>query len=116
MGTERVKKIFLVASILIPLLVVIWAAIEGSELNAMSFINKCYGNHHKVFLIDTSTLNVVKRNFCQFEVMENHHRFGKMISLVRRVSCVTKITLMLTMGFNISEGFIYYKVLSHIYR
>lgn len=115
-GKEKVKTVFLFASVLVPLLVVIWAAIEGSELNAMSFINKCYGNHHKVFLIDTSTLNVVKRNFCQFEVMENHHRFGMIISLLRRFSCITKITLMLTMGFNISEGLIYYKLLSHIYR
>ena len=115
-GKEKVKTIFFFASFLVPLLVVIWAAIEGSELNAMSFINKCYGNHHKVFLIDTSTLNVVKRNFCQFEVLETHHKFGMLISLLRRVSCVTKTTLMLVMGFNISEGLVYCKVLSYIYR
>ena len=115
-GKEKVQNIFFIISFLIPLLVVIWAAIEGTELNAMSFINKCYGNHHKVFLIDTSTLNVVKRNFCQFEVLETHHRLGAIVKFLRSVSCVTKVSLMLIMGFNITECFIYYKVLSHIYR
>ena len=115
-GKEKVQTIFFFINILVPLLVVFWAAIEGTELNAMSFINKCYGNHHKVFLIDTSTLNVVKRNFCQFEVLETHHGFGTIIKFLRSISCVTKVSLMLIMGFNITEGIIYYKVLSHIYR
>ena len=66
-GKERVKNIFLVLSILIPLVVTIWKAIDGSEVDAMSFINKCYSRQHKVFLIETLTVNVFKKSFCEVE-------------------------------------------------
>ena len=115
-GKEKAKKVFLLLSFLIPLLVVIWGAIEDPELNAMSFINKCYGNHHKVFLIETSTLNVVKRNFCEFENFDESGSFGKILAIVKRVSCIAKTTVMLIMGFNFTEAIIYYKIVSHIHR
>ena len=46
-GRERAKKLFLILSILMPFLVSLWEVLDGSDLDAMSFINKCNGKHHE---------------------------------------------------------------------
>ena len=58
-GKEKVRRIVFVLSILLPLSIAVWKVIDGIELDAMSFVNKCNGKHHKVFLRDTSTLNEI---------------------------------------------------------
>ena len=115
-GKEKVKTIFHVLSILIPLTITIWKAMDGVELDAMSFINKCYGTHHKVFLIETSTLNVFKRNFCEMENYEELEGYDLLIALGKQIFCMASMATMLIMGSNISEGFIYYKLFSHMNR
>ena len=113
-GKERVKNIFLVLSILIPVVVTIWKAIDGSEVDAMSFINKCYGRQHKVFLIETSTVNVFKKSFCEVECYDELEGFDKIVSLGKQIICAASTITMLVMGSNLTEGFIYYKLFSHM--
>ena len=116
-GRDRIRRIFLLLYFCLALIVVLWGFAEGAELDAMSFINKCYGKDHKVFLIDKSSLNVAKRNFCEHEDYNyNGSLTDWMISLIRRLSCISKVLIMLLMGFNVFEGFLYFKTLSHIYR
>ena len=116
-GRDRTKRIFLLLYFSLALIVVLWGAAEGGELDAMSFINKCYGKDHKVFLIDKSSLNVAKRNFCEHEDYNYNGSFTDwMISWTRQLSCISKVLIMLLMGFNVFEGFLYFKTLSHIYR
>ena len=64
-GKEKVKTIFLVLSILIPLILTIWKAIDSGHLDALSYINRCYGRHHDYFLVETSRISVLKKSFCQ---------------------------------------------------
>ena len=115
-GKERVKQLFFILSILIPFLIGIWEVLDGSDLDAMSFINKCHGKHHKVFLIDTSTLNIAKRNFCAFEDYNTNGLWNQVLALIRRTFCFANTIIELIMGLNIAEGFLYFRVLSHINR
>ena len=113
-GKERVKTIFYALSILIPLMVTIWKVLDGSEVDAMSFINKCYGQHHKVFLIETSTVNVFKKSFCQVPNYGNQVGYDKLVAFCKQTFCMASTITMLIMGSNITEGLIYYKLFAHM--
>ena len=115
-GKERAKKLFLFLSFFIPFFVIAWGGIDTVELDAMSFINKCNGIDHKVFLIETSTLNIAKRNFCQHQIYNESSSLHKLLSVFRRASCITRTSILLVMGFNFTEIILYYKILSHMYR
>ena len=94
----------------------IWSITDKSDVDAISFFNKCNGNHHKVFLFDTSTLNVAKRNFCEHVDYDDEGSFGRIIAACRRVACIIRTLLILFMAFNFAEIFIYFKILTHMYR
>ena len=115
-GKERVQQVFLALSIGIPLFMATWDELEGTKLDAMSFINKCNGKHHLVFLIESSTINVAKRNFCAFEDYGATEVASRIMALLRQCSCVTSKIVQLLIGFNITEGFLYYKIFSHVNR
>ena len=115
-GKEKVESIFLILSICFPLIVVTWKGLEGADLNAMSFINKCYGKHHRVFLVETSTLDVVKRNFCGLETYEIEDSFSNVVAISSQFSCIVVESIMIIIGLNIVEGFIYIRIFVHINR
>ena len=103
-------------SILLPLLGAVWESLAGPELNGMSFINKCHGKHHKVFLVETTTLNVVKRGFCAFETYSTTGTWSQILELTHRMFCILNFVTTLILGLNIAEGFLYYRILRHINR
>ena len=111
-GKEKAKKIFMFLMILFPFICVIWDATE--ELSILSYINKCYGNDHKVFLIETSTLDVLKHKFWNLTEHEKGGFLDSLFVVVRRISKLLKATVILVMGCNIFEAVIYYRVLSHL--
>ena len=115
-GKEKIRKIFHFLSFFLPLLLMIWSITDKSDVDAMSFFNKCNGNHHKVFLFDTSTLNVAKRNFCEHAEYDDEGSLGRIIAAFRRCACIIRTLLILFMGFNFAELYIYFKILTHIYR
>ena len=111
-GISRMKKMFMALSFLVPLIVALWTSLDAPEINAMNFINKCYGNGHKSFLIETSTLNVLKSNFCAFE----NYSESQVIPTLRRLSCIGRTITTLFIGFNFVEAFLYYKMIAHLKR
>jgi hypothetical protein len=115
-GKEKARRIFLFLSFFVPLIVVIWSAIAHTELDVMAYVNKCYGNGHKVFLIDTSSVQITKRTFCGFENYAGTGLISTIIAKLRQVSCILTAVVMILMGCCISEGIIYYKIFSHMYR
>ena len=115
-GTQKAKKFFLLLYICIPVFMTFWTANNGKETDLMSFFNKCYGKHHKKFLLETSTLHTIKRNFCEFETFEGDGPFGKIFATLKRITCITKTIFFLVMGFNFTEAFVYYKIFRHINR
>ena len=115
-GKQNVKNAFFIASILIPMLITIWKAMDGSELDFMSFFNKCYGKHHKLFLVEISTAKVFKKNFCHVTNFIELEGFEKVTALGKQVFCIASTTTILIMGSNISEFFIYYKLFRYMDR
>ena len=115
-GKQEVKRFFLLLSILLPLLVALWESLDGPELNSMSFVNKCHGKHHQVFLIDSSTMNVAKRNFCAFQFNHSGGTWSKILTQIRQILCFANTVIQLVLGLNVAEGFLYYNILSHINR
>jgi hypothetical protein len=115
-GKENFKRLFLFLVMFIPLLITICKANDGAELDSMSYFNKCYGKHHEVFLVETSTPNIFKKNFCEMEIYNEDDVYGHFIALVKQFLCAASLTTMLIVGSNLSEAFIYYRLFSYINR
>ena len=114
-GKKKVKKYFDVLSILVPLLLTLWKANDGSELDALSMFNKCYGKHHQTFLVETSTLNVFKKNFCNMPNYRNMNGYVEVIvAITKNILCLTSTCTILLFGSNLTEGIIYYLLFSHM--
>ena len=113
-GKEKMKKIFMSMFISIPFLILLLDSFE--EFHLFSYINKCYGKDHAVFLIETSTLNVLKHKFWSFESHENGQNYEVLFYSAKQICKIIKHFFLVIMGSNISEAVIYYKVLTHMNR
>ena len=129
-GKAKLKKIFLALSILVPIFLAVCRAIGSSELDSMSFINKCRGVHHRTFLVETSAANIAKRHFCEFDAYDQSGvifntgseaagyfyqiSLGSLLPGFKRFSCIASTTIYLLMGFNFTEGIIYARTLYFI--
>ena len=104
-GKTKAKKIIMYSTVIIPLLVVIWEATNGSDLDVMSVVNKCYGKDHKIFLIERTTSEVFKSKFCEYdgydEQEEGSSSFTKTIAIIRRFSCIANKIVLVIMSINI---------------
>ena len=101
-------------AVVVPLLCVVWESTE--ILHITSYINKCYGYDQRVFLIETSTLNVFKHKFWELDSFTYYGVVELSIVIAKRVSKILKAIVLIVFGANIFEGFLYYKILTHMYR
>ena len=119
-GIERFKKYFLYLSIMTCLFGVFADGIDTRELSRLSFINKCYGKDHKVFLIESSTLNVIKRKFWTIEGLAAFEKYGEswkqIISMLLKVMRLVKSLIFLLTGFNIVEAILYFQIFAFMKR
>ena len=113
-GKERAKRNFLVMAVVVPLLCVMLESTES--LHIVSYINKCYGYDHRVFLVETSTLNVFKHKFWELKNFTHDGVIELVIVIVKRISKILKAVVLIVLGANLFEGFLYYKILTHMYR
>jgi hypothetical protein len=113
-GKKRAQRIFLVLSIAIPLFQFILQVVDGSP--RYSYIKKCYGEDREAFLVETSTLKVLKSKFLKLEKYETNGGIDSIYEMGRRICKVLEATLFVMMGFNITEGVMYYKIFSHMLR
>ena len=113
-GKEKTKKLFMASSVLIPMLMVVWGFIENSEIDPIQRINRCNGIDHKVFLINTAnhnpyfSLNLITSN--------SEGLFEKFVEIIKKTAFILRVLLSVIMALNITEGFLYYKMFSHINR
>ena len=113
-GKENIKRLFLYLNICIPLLHKAFKLPESSSM--FSFINKCYGDDHKVFLVRTSTLNVFNSNFWTLKSY-SHYQFGDIfIDIGKKICKIVDTILLLLMGLNITEGALYCRIFLHLNR
>ena len=113
-GKEKIKRIFALLSLFIPLVLVILEGIENPELHPFIYINRCYGRDHKLFLIDYSIFQVPY--FCQFQNDSEEGTYDRILLILRQSSCISRLVINILMGFNLSEVIIYYKIFSHMKR
>ena len=113
-GKEKAKRNFLIMAVMVPLLAVIWESTES--LHITSFTNKCYGYDQRVFLIETSTVDVFKHKFWELKSFTHHGVVDLAIVITKRVSKILKAIVLIVFGANLFEGFLYYKILTHMYR
>ena len=117
LGKEKAKKLFHMISILIPLLLTIWRAIETQDLDTFSTFNKCYGKHHRTFLVETSTLKVFKKNFCEIPDYHNLDGYVEVIkAFSKNVFCISNTVTLLVISSNLTEAIVYFLLFSHMYR
>ena len=115
-GKEKAKKIFLYLFVSIPLIMVINGAIDGTELTWMSFTNKCYGIDHRIFLIKNSINSAIEKKIISLDKDESNTYFDTTLAVLWRIYKILRTGTVLFMGFNISEGILYFKILSHLNR
>ena len=113
-GKEKVKKIFWYISLLLPLFHILLKIADGSP--TLSFINKCYSYDNKVFLSESTTLNVLKNKFWKTETTTINEAVDVFIAVTMRMIKLIESAIFLIMGFNLSEFFIYVKIFSHLKR
>ena len=111
-GKEKVKRWFLYFCLATPIIQFTLQALEGSP--RLSFIKKCYGIDHRVFLIETSTLNVFKGKFLKLD--GNFVDFDNLRDIGLQICKFLEAISFLIMGFNITETFFYYKIVRKIER
>ena len=114
-GKEKVRRIFLILSIVLPILLILWEIPLFNEFDAMSFNNKCKGLDIKMILLETSTLSVAKRNFCDYGPFGETFNSGS-LDTIRYISCILRTCVILFLNFNITEGILYYLIISHMIR
>ena len=103
-GKEKVKGFFLFFMIFNAILMTVWLGIENIETSKVSYMDKCYGIHHKSFLIKTSTLNSFSEN------KDNN------LAIIKRISKILMFSVIIIMGLNISEGILYFRILHYMNR
>ena len=113
-GKEKVKWRFLCTIIAMSSIQTLIKAVSGTS--RASVINKCYGYHHKVFLVETSTLRVLQRKFWDTRDDSPLMFVDGFIYIFKNILKIVEAMLFLVMGFNISEGFIYRRLFSHLTR
>ena len=112
-GKEKVKKLFLILSLLFPLLLNIWRTIDAPAKDPMSIINKCYGNHHVVFLMESSS-SLAGEGFCPSMAHADGDVFSMLVAIVGKCSCIVRVLIVFILGFNFTEGFLYFKIFTHM--
>ena len=110
-GKQKTKNIFLFLIIFVPILLIVWGFIENQAFGFVIALNRCYAVEYKVFLVELTT---GKNLFCIFQTIDG--KYGYILSVVRHITCITKVVIVMLVGMNITEGFLYYKIFSHITR
>ena len=106
---ENIKRWCLYITIAIPFIEFLLDASLNSP--RLSFVKKCYGMDHQIFLSETSTLNVFKSNFYKENV-----DFDTIQEVGRGIGKLFEISFSVFTHSNITEIFLYYKVFTKMHR
>ena len=120
-GVDKVKRYFLILYIVYTLIGLIWVRLEGPELSIIHNVNRCFGKDHKIFLLETSTLNVLKHRFWKYSkagitIPMQNLSYQEILQFLGSISKAVRMTLFCIMGFNVVEGILYHKILEHMNR
>ena len=115
-GKQNVKRFFLVLSMLIPLLMNLWRTVDPPAKDPMSWVNKCNGNHHKVYLMKVTSSHLAGEGMCSTMKYDEGDYYQMFIAFLVKLSCISRVVIVFIMGLNFTEGFIYFKIFRHMMR
>ena len=115
-GKWRMKRIFIALYVFLPTLMVVLSTIERPELDPFLYINRCYGRDHRLFLKDMKSLDVLNPYFCDSDTIGDLSWIQNIRGIAKKLICISKLGLSVIMGFNVTEGFIYWAIFKHIKR
>ena len=113
-GKEKVKRHFLYLYLTITIAQIVMKAVDGTS--RLSFINKCYGRDHEIFLIETSSLSVLKRKFWTSVQNQDKTMLDVLLHMIKRIIKILDTIAFLALGFNLTEVIVYRTIFSHIDR
>ena len=107
-GKEKIKRIFLVIAICMPIAVTAWDTCD--DFVPFVFVSRCNGIDHRNFL------KMDLKDFKFSNGKSNAIEAVTVSSVIQKIGCITKILLFAMVGLNIPEGFMYYAIFSHMKR
>ena len=113
-GKEKVKRHFLYLYLAITIAQIVMKAVDGTS--RLSFINKCYGRDHEIFLIETSSLGVLKRKFWTSAQNQDKTMLDLLLHMIKRIIKILDTIAFLALGFNLTEVIVYRTIFSHLDR
>ena len=105
-GKERVKRWFLYVTIASSIVQFALHALKGSP--RLSFVNKCYGNDHRVFLFQTSTFDMSSRQSINF--YGPHANMSFIREVFASIGKIVEVIWFLLAGLNVAEAILYFKI------
>ena len=113
-GKEKVRRHFLYLYLATTIARIGMKAVDGTS--RLSFINKCYGRDHEIFLIETSSLGVLKRKFWTSIQNQDQTMLDFLFHVIKRIIKILDTMIFLALGFNLTEVIVYRKIFSHLDR
>ena len=113
-GKDKVKRHFLYLYLTITIAQIVMKAVDGTS--RLSFINKCYGRDHEIFLIETSSLSVLKRKFWTSAQNQDKTMLDLLLHMIKRIIKILDTIAFLALGFNLTEVIVYRTIFSHLDR
>ena len=115
-GKAKLEKLFWYASIIVPILTVLWVASDLQDAIPSNHINRCNGMDHKMFLIRSwSSLGLIGTNF-HLHNDQISDKFDMLFAIMRKLSRIGHRILRIFLASNIAEGVIYFKLFRHMTR
>ena len=112
-GKEKVKLIFLLINLCLPLF---WTtlAILSYENNSTPSINTCF--QQLVLSTNTTSSGTIKTIFCEFGHQAKVWEHGYILYIIKRCCCIFLEIVYVAISSNLPEAFFYYKIFRKMRR
>ena len=113
-GKENVKSFFFWIILLVAFVTTFWKYFGSGDLDSDPYVNKCRGKHHLVFLRFKNAMEGVK-GFCDKDY-DSEDISSYLTAMAKKTSCILSAVIFILMGLNVTEGFLYVKVIRYVQR
>ena len=108
-GKDNIKQFFFWIIILVAFVCTLWKYFGGGELDSDPYVNKCRGKYHVEFLKYENAMEGIKA-FCD-KKYDTEDIWSYWTAMTKRVSCIASSIIFILMGMNITEGFLYLRII-----
>ena len=113
-GKDKIKKFFFWIILVVAFVCTLWKYFGGGELDSDPYVNKCRGKYHVEFLNYENAMEGLK-TFCD-KKYDKEDIWSYWNAMAKKVSCIASSIIFILMGMNITEGFLYLRIIFHIKR